>query len=231
LATIYKVSDIANEITLQIPRNSPEIHFNVIDQGVLDEDSNPMDNVTEEYDQPRAIIVAPELVHVSRFAQRYKFYIDSDCPTRIALCQHNGNIAASLSQHKLAYMWNIVCLTLKSCITSANRYNLVVEDDLILMSKNNTMIHQVFLPMLKELLVERANAGDVQTCVALCEVFELIQCDQSVLIQYLEIEYIREWYLSYIDLLRDMCLFSYATYIIKHCRDPIINALNQQSTM
>jgi hypothetical protein len=41
---------------------------------------------------------------------------------------------------------------------------------------------------------------------------------------------VREWYLSYIDLLRDMCLFSQATFLIRSCKDPFIGALNQQST-
>ena len=127
-------------------------------------------------------------------------------------------------------MWSIIGLTLKSCILSNPSYGPGADDELFLLSESNGMIQHVFLPTLKRLLEERADAGDVQTCVALCEVFEMVRCDQSVLLRDLEIEYIREWYLSYIDLLRDMCLFSYATYIIKHCRDPIINALNQQST-
>ena len=215
----------------RIPESSPQIHFNVIDQGDLDEDSNPVDDTfVGDNDHTRAIVVAPEVVHLSRFAQRYKLYVDSECPTRIALCQHNAHVAESLSQLELANMWRIVTLMLESCILGDNSNVVNVDDESILRSKNNEMMQYVFLPALKRVLEERADAGDVQTCVVLCEVFEMIRSDQSVLIQDLEIEYIREWYLSYIDLLRDMCLFSYATYIIKHCVDPIINALNQQST-
>ena len=221
---------LVDQLISRIPKDSPEIHFNVVDQGDLDEDSNPIDDITDDYEQTKAIVVAPEVVHLSRFAQRYKMYVDSECPTRMVLCQHNANIAESLSQQELANMWRILCLCLESCIVSEKSVREVADDELFLLSNSSGMIQFVFLPTLKRLLEERADAGDVQTCVVLCEVFEMIRTDQSVLIQDLEIEYVREWYLSYIDLLRDMCLFSYATYIIKHCRDPIINALNQQST-
>jgi hypothetical protein len=44
------------------------------------------------------------------------------------------------------------------------------------------------------------------------------------------IDIIREWYLSYIDLLQQMCLFTQAASLIRNCNDPIIGALNQQST-
>ena len=219
-----------DQITSRIPKDSPKLNFIVMDQGDLDEDSNPIDDVADEYDRTNAIVVAPEVVHLSRFAQRYKLYVDLECPSRIALCQHNADVAESLSQQEVANMWSIIGLTLKNCILSNHSCGPGADDELFLLSESNGMIQHVFLPTLKRLLEERAGAGDVQTCVALCEVFEMVRCDQSVLLRDLEIEYIREWYLSYIDLLRDMCLFSYATYIIKHCRDPIINALNQQST-
>jgi WD repeat-containing protein 24 len=148
----------------------------------------------------------------------------------MSLCEHNADIAESLSQQEIANMWRIVALLLESCTLSDNSDDAVADDKWLLVSRNNELMQFVFLPALKRVLEERADAGDVQTCVVLCEVFEMIRNDQSVLIKDLDIAYIREWYLSYIDLLRDMCLFSYATYIIKHCRDPIINALNQQST-
>ena len=37
-------------------------------------------------------------------------------------------------------------------------------------------------------------------------------------------------YLSYIDLLHQMCLFSAAAFLIKNCKDQAIGALSQQST-
>ena len=46
----------------------------------------------------------------------------------------------------------------------------------------------------------------------------------------LNISLVREWYLTYIDLLQQMCLFTQAASLIRNCNDPVINALNQQST-
>ena len=51
-----------------------------------------------------------------------------------------------------------------------------------------------------------------------------------ILIPDLSIELVREWYLSYIDLLQQMCLFSHAAALIGSCSDPAVGALNQQST-
>ena len=109
---------LVDQLISRIPKDSPEIHFNVVDQGDLDEDSNPIDDITDDYEQTKAIVVAHEVVHLSRFAQRYKMYVDSECPTRMVLCQHNANIAESLSQQELANMWRIVYLCLESCIVS-----------------------------------------------------------------------------------------------------------------
>jgi hypothetical protein len=86
------------------------------------------------------------------------------------------------------------------------------------------------LPTIKSVLEERANDGDVQTCVALCEVLQVITSDQIVRIPELDVCLIREWYLSYIDILKDMCLFSHASHLIRSCSDPYIGALSQQST-
>ena len=236
LTTKFKSNDQMNlkvpwKLCTRIPDDSPQIHFNVVDHGELDEDSNPIgDPCIDDSGQTRAIVVAPEVVHLSRFTQRYKLYVDSDCPTRMSLCEHNANVAESLSQQEVANMWRIVALLLESCFLGKDSDEKVADDNGLLVPESNEIMQFVFLPALKKVLEERADAGDVQTCVVLCEIFEMIRNDQSVLIHDLDIEYIREWYLSYIDLLRDMCLFSYATYIIKHCRDPVINALNQQST-
>jgi hypothetical protein len=214
-----KTSDVEMSIVgwksgMQIPDESPKVQFDVIDEGDLDEKSNP---VYDDYDdKSHRIIVSPEVLHLSRFAERYRLYVDSDYPTLIELCQHNAHVSESLSQHELANMWKILALLLETCISNP-----------LLSSDHDT---HVLLPFIKDVLEERADAGDVQTCVAICEIFEMVRSDQSLFITSLEIQYIREWYLSYIDLLRDMCLFSHATFIIKNCRDPFIGALNQQST-
>jgi hypothetical protein len=46
----------------------------------------------------------------------------------------------------------------------------------------------------------------------------------------LELGLVREWYLSFIDILHQMCLFSHALFLIGHCNDASIGELNQQST-
>jgi len=89
----------------------------------------------------------------------------------------------------------------------------------------------VIFPTVKSLLFERAEAGDVQTNVVLCEVLQVIDpSGEQTRIPGLSVRLVREWYLSYIDLLHQMCLFSAAAFLIKHCKDPAIGALSQQST-
>ena len=71
---------------------------------------------------------------------------------------------------------------------------------------------------------------------ALCEVCGIVappsgsEQQPHILIPDLSIELVREWYLSYIDLLQQMCLFSHAAALIGSCSDPAVGALNQQST-
>jgi len=200
----------------RLPETSPEIIFNVVDQGDLDEESNPVEEDQE------AMIVAPEVVHLSRFASRYRLYRDNTYPTRADLCLHNADAADSLRSNSLAHMWRMIASMLEST-------GLDGLPDTSSQEPQNVM-QFVILPTIKALLEERADAGDVQTCVALCEVLEMVKPDQTVRVPDLEINFIREWYLSYIDLLRDMCLFSDATFLIRNCKDPYIGALNQQST-
>jgi WD repeat-containing protein 24 len=97
-------------------------------------------------------------------------------------------------------------------------------------SQPQNVMQFVLLPTIKSLLLERADAGDVQTCVTLCEVLQVIEADETTRIPGLSLNIVREWYLAYIDLLRDMCLFSLASVIIGTCKDSFIGALNQQST-
>jgi WD repeat-containing protein 24 len=201
----------------RLPEAAPKIVFNIIDQGDLDDESNPV-----EEDGHEAIVIAPEVVHLSRFASRYRLYLDEECPSRVALCLRNADVAESLSQSSLAHMWRMVASMLES----------TGQDSLpdVNSQQPQNLMQFVIQPTIKALLEERADAGDVQTCVALSEILEVVRPDQTVRIPGLEINLVREWYLSYIDLLRDMCLFSHATYLIRSCKDPYIGALNQQST-
>jgi len=91
------------------------------------------------------------------------------------------------------------------------------------------------LPTLGSLLEERANAGDVQTCVAICEVLQVIEPGSdgrttTTRVPSLELNLVREWYLTYIGILHQMCLFSHASFLIGNCNDKSIGELNQQST-
>jgi hypothetical protein len=200
----------------RLPATMPELVFSVVDQGNLDAHGLPI----EEDDG--TVCVAPEVVHLSRFARWYKMYPDSKCPSRVDLCLHNGMVAEQLKCGPLARMWKSVASILrgsgfselphKSNATPSNAFQFVI------------------FPTIKALLFERADAGDVQTCVALCEVLQVVESGGQTRIPGLGITMVREWYLSYIDLLHQMCLFSAAAFIIKNCKDEAIGALNQQST-
>lgn len=200
----------------RLPSTVPELVFSVVDQGDLDDNGLPINQATD------MVCVAPEVVHLSRFASSYKLYPDVECPRRVDLCFHNCSVADDLKFGPVARMWATVARLLKSA----------GMDELPSLSseKPNNVFQLVMLPTIKNLLLERAEAGDVQTCVALCEVLQVIQAGGKVRVPGIGISLVREWYLAYIDLLHQMCLFSAAAFLIKNCVDEVISALNQQST-
>jgi hypothetical protein len=191
--------------------------FNVVDQGDLDGSGLPV----KKDEEP--VCVAPEVVHLSRFASSYKLYPDSRFPTRVDLCLHNGEVAEDLRCGPLARMWR----TVASMLSGSGLSELPMKG---LSAQPANVMQFVILPTIKSLLLERADAGDVQTCVALCEVLQVIQPDEQTRIPGLELNLVREWYLSYVDLLQQMCLFSAASFLISSCKDPFIGVLNQKST-
>jgi hypothetical protein len=201
----------------RLPMDSPELVFNVVDQGDLDSEGKPIEP------NQSAITIGPEVVHLSRFANRYRFYRDENLPTRAEVCLHNGDVAEELKCGALTRMWRSVA----KILTGSGL------DELPQGEPRNAM-QFVLVPTITNLLKERADAGDVQTCVALCEVLQVIKSDnqdsQSTRIPGLDLNIVREWYLSYIDLLQQMCLFSHASLLIRSCNDPFIGALNQKST-
>jgi hypothetical protein len=188
--------------------------FNVLDQDDLDDNGLPLGA-----DDSR-ITLAPEVLHLSRFADLYRLYPDKNLPTRLELCVYNGDIAEKLRRPPVAQMWRSVASMLRGSGL----------DDLPLPGTAFNAMQFALLPSIKSLLEERAEAGDVQTCVALCEVLQVIHPDQKTRIPGLELNLVREWYLSYIDLLQQMCLFSSASDLIRNSKDKFIGALNQQST-
>jgi hypothetical protein len=199
----------------RLPATVPQLVFNVMDQGGLDDQSTP------KVEGQEGITLAPEVVHLSRFAENYVLYPSEQHPSRVALCRHNADVASRLKCNSLAQMWTTVATMLES----AGLDGLPQSG-----SEPSNVMQFVILPTIKSLLEERADAGDVQTCVAVCEILEVVMADQKVRVPGLDLTLIREWYLSYIDLLRDMCLFSPATFLIRSCKDPFVAALNQQST-
>ena len=215
------LDDLFSEQCVATGRISPterQIGFNVVDQGTLDTKALPM---VEDHRQ-NAITVCPEVVHLSRFAKSYVLHPDSEYTTRVALCLRNSDVAESLRCTSLKQMWKMVASMLRSAGTDGLPENGSTQPQ--------NVMQFAILPTLKSLLEERADAGDVQTCVALSEVLQVIKEDQTTKIPGLDISLVREWYLSYIDLLHDMCLFSCASQLIRSCKDPFIAALNQKST-
>jgi WD repeat-containing protein 24 len=200
----------------RLPSSVPELVFSVVDLGDLDDDDLPVNPTTD------VVCVAPEVLHLSRFASSYKMYPDDQCPKRVDLCLHNCSVAEDLSFGPVARMWKTVARLLKS----AGLDELPSSPSM----KTMNVFEMAIFPTMKNLLLERAEAGDVQTCVALCEVLQVIETGGKVRIPGLAISLIREWYLSYIDLLHQMCLFTAAAFLIKNCVDEVISALNQQST-
>jgi hypothetical protein len=202
----------------RFPVSSPTLTFNVIDQGDLDDNDNPVVN-------DESLTIAPEVVHLSRFANSYKLYPDDCFTTRVELCAHNATVAQRLQRHALAHMWRTVASILKG----ANLDVLPPRG-----TRLNHPLQFALLPTMRALLEERGDAGDVQTCVALCELLQVLDNadteSQETRVPGLELNLVREWYLSYIDLLQQMCLFSHASFLIRNCNDRVVGALNQQST-
>ena len=205
------------------PKTMPELVFSVTDKGDLDEYNTPSDT------SPEVISIAGEVQHMSRFAYQYKLKTDADYPSIVDLCICNAMVADGLKFESLAHMWRMLASILEGA--GAQSLSAIVDSPM----PTNPMAFVLF-PTLKSILIERADAGDVQTCVVICEVMGVVVPPVSgsdapkVLVPGLSLDRIREWYLSYIDLLQQMCLFSPASELIGSCPDPAVSALSQQST-
>lgn len=198
-----------------------DLTFSTTDSGDLNNIGNKAKSDT--------VIIAPEVVHLSRFADSYKLRKDSISKTKAAMSRYNSNVARQLNCMALAQMWSM----LASLLEGSGSEDLADANPQQGFPRN--ALSFALLPTLKKLLIERADAGDVQTCVVICEVMEVIpkkspSANVTLAIPGLNLMLVRQWYLSYIDLLQQMCLFSHATNLIRLCHDPEINKLNQQST-
>lgn len=160
--------------------------------------------------------------HLSRFSEYYLTAIGKGCKTKADICRHNANVAGGLNRQTLSSMWMTLAIILEGSDSRSKQ--------------SKSALSFLLTNTVQNLLLQRADAGDVQTCVVLCEVMDAIlppvkagDAAKSAL-PNIEIQVIREWYLSYIDLLQQMCLFTQAASLIRNCKDPVIGALNQQST-
>jgi len=195
-----------------------ELVFSITDKGDVEDLSKAS--------LPVSVDVAPELTHLSRFSE---LYVTSRSDFSTAdVCRHNGAVAGGLNQKSIALMWK----TLATILDGSGLDGLPANPS---DSHSNPMAY-LLAPTLEKLLFQRANAGDVQACVVLCEVMDVIIPPTTAgglaksRIPNINISLIREWYLTYIDLLQQLCLFTQAASLIRNCRDPVIGALNQQST-
>mmetsp|Transcript_15537 Transcript_15537/g.37268 ORF Transcript_15537/g.37268 Transcript_15537/m.37268 type:complete len:1079 (+) Transcript_15537:74-3310(+) len=197
-----------------------ELVFSITDQGGAEDLSK------ESF--PLSVDVAPELTHLSRFSELYVMTTGTDFATKADVCRHNASVSEGLNQKAITQMWT----TLGSILDGSGLNCLPVNAS---DSQSNPMAY-LLTPTLRNLLLQRANSGDVQTCVVLCEVMDVIVSPSTAggaaksRIPNLNIALVREWYLTYIDLLQKMCLFTQAASLIRNCRDPVVGALNQQST-
>lgn len=215
-----------NSCSLKDQNANLELTFSTADHGDIKD-------ILKNIDSDK-IGIAPEVVHISRFADGYKLRRDATSRTKGALCRHNAGVAKKLNCLALARMWTM----LASLVDGSG------SDDLSDSKSNKgfpkNALSFAFLPTLKTLLLERADAGDVQTCVIVCEVMEVIPKPKTsitssrktpiVAVPGLDLVIVRQWYLSYIELLQQMCLFSHATNLIRLSNDPEISKRNQQST-
>ena len=166
--------------------------------------------------------------HLSRFSELYITAAGSRFTTKADICRHNARVAEGLNRGALTQMWK----TLATILEGSGLEEIPRSPSF---HPQNAMAYML-VSTLRKLLLQRANAGDVQTCVVLCEVMDVITPptvtggSATSKLPNLGIEIVREWYLSYIDLLQQMCLFTQAASLIKNCHDPTIGALNQQST-
>lgn len=211
---------------LTVPSDSGKLDFFVTDSGAMEE---LLPNPNEVLTSRSQVEIAPEVVHLSRFAESYKLRTDSSLPTKAAVCRHNAIVALNLHYKGHSRMWN----TLASILEGSD-FNINSEK-----SKNPSSIFSdpmsfILYPTLRSLLLERADAGDVQTCVVLCEVMKVVVKDKhniaTTVVPGLDLLLVRQWYLSYIEILQQMCLFSHSAYLIGNCQDPEIGKLNQSST-
>jgi len=213
--------DLIDQIDYLPPNHEKcDLVFSITDQGDVEDLNNSA--------QHTSVDVASELTHLSRFSELYATQIGGGLVSKADICRHNASVADGLNQRAISQMWK----TLSVIIDGSGLNALPATAS----NTHSNPMTRLLVPTLRNLLLQRADNGDVQTVVVLCEVMDVIAPPSAAggsarsRIPNLNITHIREWYLAYIDLLQQMCLFTQAASLIRNCSDPTIGALNQQST-
>jgi hypothetical protein len=141
------------------PSKYLRLHFSVTDSGGLTSDNLPIENNICSRSE---VLIAPEVVHMSRFAEGYKLWRDGNI-TQQDLCRHNATVAERLKYYSHAKMWQKLAFLLEGSGSNEASTSSICNAMAFLLPST-----------LKSILLERADAGDVQTCVVICEVMEII---------------------------------------------------------
>jgi len=194
--------------------SSKELAFSVIDSGCSEDLENSISS--------SLISVCPEITHLSRFAEMYVTSINEEHKTKSDLCLHNGSVANKLGNVPICHMWRTLAFMLKSTETC--------HGDII------SPMTYALLPTVRKLLLQRADAGDIQTCVVVSEIIDVIVPPPAsggsarCRISGIDLSIVQEWYLTYIDMLRSLGMFMKTTELVRNCKDPVIASLSRQST-
>lgn len=183
---VMAVHQSVDKVT-QPPNISSKLVFSITDQGEAQDLSKTR--------RPGTVDVAPELTHLSRFSELYVTTKGNGLDTKAGLCRHNANVAEGLNQKAIMQMWK----TLATILDGSGLDGLPTSASESHSNPMSYLLNQTLLSLLQQ----RAESGDVQTCVVLCELMGVVVNSGGAaksMIPNLDIALIREWYLAYIDL-------------------------------
>ncbi|GMI45130.1 hypothetical protein TrCOL_g10613 [Triparma columacea] len=120
-------------------------------------------------------------------------------------CETNARVCGEMGDEHMGKCWMVVARVMEEGWDDE-----FVEDTLV------------------DILSEIGDLGDVVGVVTMCEVVGI--WGRKGVVKKLSILRVREWYLSYLSLLRTLCLNTLAASIIKFSPDPVISSLSRAST-
>lgn len=122
-----------------------ELVFSVTDQG----DARDLSKSS----LPSTVDVAPELTHLSRFSELYLTSPSTDFPTKALVCRHNAKVAEGLNRKVLTQMWK----TIATILEGSGLDGIPTSSS----GAHANPIAFVLTPTIENLLLQRADAGDV----------------------------------------------------------------------